>query len=645
MKKKIALVFSLIFVLLVSGCAGKGTNGVSGDGDGTGASGALENADGDAASGTAASEIGVEIDTTEMFTDRDFEVGYDESESALIQMNGDSAACSSDAVHISGSTVTITDEGTYILTGTLNDGRIIVNAGDTDKPHLVLKGVSVHSETSAPLYILEADKVFVTLAADTSNILSNGGTFTAVDENNIDGAVFSKQDLTFNGSGSLTVTSPAGHGIVCKDDLVFTSGTYTIDSASHGLDANDSVRVANAALTINSGKDGIHAENSDDTSLGFVYIASGTFQISAEGDGISAGAWLQTEDGEFDIISGGGSVNAEQKTSESWGNFKGGGGKFQGGGRPQASAPQDGELMSVAFAGDSSLSGALSADSGEDSTSIKGLKAAGKLIIHNGTFTIDAADDAVHSNASIAINGGAFEIASGDDAFHADETMAVAGGTINITESYEGIEGLHVEISGGDITLTASDDGLNAAGGTDQSGFGGFRGNEKFGGGMSPGGAASPDGGISPDGSSSTGAGIIISGGSLYIKASGDGIDANGTLTISGGYTTVCGPAQGDTATLDYDSGAVITGGTFIGTGSSGMAQTFSDSGQGVIAINAGNQSAGAEITLTDSSGKDIITYAPELAYSVVIISSPDIVKGETYKITVGSSSGEFTAS
>ena len=137
---------------------------------------------------------------------------------------------------------------------------------------------------------------------------------------------------------------------------------------------------------------------------------------------------------------------------------------------------------------------------------------------------------------------------------------------------------------------------------------------------------------------------IIISGGNLYVKASGDGIDANGTLTISGGYTVVTGPTQGDTATLDYDKSATITGGTFIGTGASGMAQTFSDSKQGVVAVSVGNRSAGTNITLKDKSGNTIIEYAPELSFAVVILSSPDIVSGETYTITVGSESGEFEA-
>ena len=137
---------------------------------------------------------------------------------------------------------------------------------------------------------------------------------------------------------------------------------------------------------------------------------------------------------------------------------------------------------------------------------------------------------------------------------------------------------------------------------------------------------------------------IKISGGKLYIKAYGDGIDANGTIEITGGHITVVGPTRGDTATLDYDKTATISGGTFIGTGALGMAQTFSESSHGVIALNVGNQTAGTEITLKNSQGETILTYAPELDFAVVILSSPDLVKGETYSITVGSASGEFQA-
>jgi len=570
-------------------------------------------------------------DISDMFTDRDYRTEYEENKSAVIQLNGDSATCSSNAVRISGGMVTITDEGTYIISGTLNDGMIIVDADEKDKLQIVLNGVDITGKTSAALYILEADKVFVSLAEGTKNVLSNGGSFEPIDENNIDSAVFSKQDLTFNGTGSLTVNSPAGQGIAAKDDLVFTGGTYTINSASHGLDANDSVRVVDTMLTIKAGKDGIHAENTDDETLGFVYIAGGTFDISAEGDGISVGAWAQIEDGTFKVISGGGSENGENQNSGAWGGFMDGGPGGMGG-RPGGMGGRPGG-MGGRPGGDSSSGSTETEDS---STSMKGIKAASDLLINGGTFDIDSADDAVHANASITVNGGSFEIATGDDGFHADDTLTIASGTINISESYEGLEALQILVSGGAITLTASDDGLNAAGGTDGSGLGGTQGNDMFGG-------RGPMGGMGGMSANSDGS-IKITGGDLYVKASGDGMDANGTLEISGGMITVCGPTSGDTATLDYDISGVINGGTFIGTGGSMMAQSLSSTTQGVWAASVGNQAAGTQLTLTDSDGKVIISCIPELPFAVVILSSPEIVKGESYTLTVGSVSGSLEA-
>lgn len=562
---------------------------------------------------TAPTEKEQVVDADKLFTDRDQEGTYEESGSARIELNGTSVSCSSNAVIIDGTTVTITDEGTYILSGTLDDGMIIVDADKENKVQIVLSGAHITSASSSPIYVRQADKVFITLEEGTDNSLANGGTFEAIDENNIDAVIFSKEDLTLNGSGTLTVESPVGHGIVSKDELTVTGGTYSITTASHGLNGKDNVCISGGSFTIAAGKDGIQADNADDTALGFVYITGGTFTVSAEGDGISASGTLQIDGGDFDIVSGGGSVNGAQQSSNNWGGFGGFGGGM-GGGRGGRS------------------SDTTSTDTADDSTSMKGIKSDGDLAINGGTFTMDCADDAVHSNTNVTVTGGTFTVATGDDGFHAEENLTVSNGTITVTESYEGLEGLHILVSGGTIRLVTTDDGLNAAGGTDQSGMGGR--DQMFGG---PGGF----GGMSAGNGS-----ITISGGDLYVNASGDGIDANGTLEITGGYTVVVGPTMGDTATLDYDTSAIISGGTFIGTGASGMAQTFSGSeNQGVFAVQVGSAAAGTQITLTDAQGNTVISYTPELSFNVVILSSPDIQSGESYTITVGEASGTFEAS
>lgn len=544
------------------------------------------------------------------FSNRDFDSSYD-AKSTRITLEADTATCSGSGVTIDGSTVTITAEGTYILAGALEDGQILVNVQKDEKVQLVLEGVSVCSSTGAALYVQQADKVFVTTAEGTENTFSNGGSFETADGENVDGAVYSKEDITFNGQGKLTVISPAGHGIVSKDSLTVTSGSYEISAASHGLSGKDDVAVADGSFTITAGKDGIHAENNDDATLGTVYLGDGIYQITAEGDGISGAAAVQIDGGAFTILAGGGSENGTSASSDNWGQM---------GGRPGGMGGKPGGM------GDRPGSNPNEQEDTTDSTSMKGIKAGTELMITAGTFQIDSADDGLHSNGSVTLTGGSFTVATGDDGFHAEENLTITAGTILITESYEGLEGLHIAVSGGEITLVSSDDGLNAAGGTDNSGMGGRDG--MFGGmGGRPGNMGGPGGMSAGNGS------VTISGGTLQITASGDGIDANGTLTITDGYITVCGPTQGDTAILDYDTSATITGGTFIGTGGSGMAQTFSDSGQRVITENAGNQNAGTKLILHDRDWNILLEYTPELPYSMVILSSPDLKEDEAYTV------------
>jgi len=612
MKKRLLLLIPIL--ALLASCAAPSDGAAtpspsSGSSSGGKTSAPISSLDG---SSTASAPV---IDTENSFSSRDLDPEYDESKSARIQLNGNSITCSSDAVKISGTTATITDEGTYVISGSLNNGMIVVNSDKKDKTQLVLDGADIRSETSAPIYVLQADKVFLTLAEGTENTLSNGGSFEAIDDNNIDSVIFSKEDLTLNGTGSLTISSPGGHGIVSKDDLTVTGGTYNITTASHGITCKDALSVTGAVMTIAAGKDGIHSENDEDSSLGTLYIQSGTFSVTAEGDGLSAGSSLQIDGGTFDLLTGGGSENAAQKTSDAWGSMAGMVGHPGGMGRPGNMGGRPGQVTQPT----------ANVSTSEDSTSIKGIKAAASLIINGGAFTINSADDALHSNGTLTVNGGTFTISTGDDGFHADDTLSIVEGKISISESYEGLEGLHILVSGGCVDLVSSDDGLNAAGGTDSSGMGGFRGGDMFGG-------------------SSNGS-IVISGGELHVNASGDGIDANGYLEITGGYTVVVGPTVGDTATLDYDTSATISGGTFIGTGSSMMAQTFSSgSTQGVFAVSVGSRSSGTQVTLTDKSGKELLSFAPELDFAVVILSSPDIVSGTEYTIEIDGISGTFAA-
>lgn len=536
----------------------------------------------------------VDMDVSGLFSARDYEIGYDDSESVLIRLNVDTAACDGGAVEIDGGTVTITGEGVYILSGSLT-GMVIVDAPKEDKVQLVLDGAEIRSETSAALYIRQADKVFLTLAPGSENILSNGGQFVDIDENAIDGAVFAKDDLTLNGEGSLTISSPAGHGIAAKDELTVTSGTYTIAAAGHGLSGKDCVCVSDGRFTITAGKDGVHAENNDDTALGFVYAGGGSFTITAEGDGISASGDLRIDGGSFSLVTGGGSANAPATQGfDDWG------------GR--------GMMMNMAQ---------TAAAETEETVSTKGLKSGGDTLLNGGTFSIDAADDAIHANGSATINEGMYELAAGDDGVHADAETAITGGTLNITQCYEGIEGQTVDISGGYVMLTATDDGVNAAGGSDQSGFGAY-------------GAA---GGFSAGSGS-----LTISGGELYISVEGDGLDSNGSLEISGGEIYINGSATSENSPLDCDGAATITGGVFAATGTSMMAQNFgASSTQGAMLVTTGSQAAGSTVALADSAGNELISWQADKSFDCVIISCPDIAQGETYTLTAGTYSAGIT--
>lgn len=353
----------------------------------------------------------------DMFTERDLAGAYDESQSALIELAGDKINTQSEAAQVSGTRVLLSQEGTYIFRGTLDDGTIIVNADSTAKIQIVLDGVDIASSTTAPIYVKKAKKVFITLAEGTENKLSNGGAFTQTDENNVDAVVFSKQDLTLNGAGVLKVESPAGHGIVSKDDLVIAGGSYVINASSRGLDANDSVRIANAFVAISAGKDGIRAKNDTDTARGFVYINDGSYEISAAGDAISASQNVQIDCGKFNLKAGVGAVASDDPSSPSK----------------------------------------------------KGIKANGNLLVVDGSIEIDAFDDAVNTKGSIIFVDGEVTVRTGDDAFHADDSIYAVAVELKVIESREALEALHIDIRGGKLELNSDDDGINVMGGKDDT--------------------------------------------------------------------------------------------------------------------------------------------------------------------------------
>lgn len=250
------------------------------------------------------------LDAADMFTRRDKQSDYASEDVTEITLSDSKSTCDSPAVRISDNQITITRAGTYVLSGSLTNGQIVVDASD-EKVQIVLKDASINCDTSAALYVKSADKVFVTLAENTSNTLTNTKDFVAIDDNNIDGVIFSKSDLSLNGSGTLTIHAAYGHGIVSKDDLVITSGTYDITAARHALSGKDSVRIADGVFTLNAKKDGIHSENTDNDEKGFIYIADGTFSITCDSDGMDAEETLQVDGGTITIAAGDDGLHAD----------------------------------------------------------------------------------------------------------------------------------------------------------------------------------------------------------------------------------------------------------------------------------------------------------------------------------------------
>lgn len=347
---------------------------------------------------------------------------------------------------------------------------------------------------------------------------------------------------------------------------------------------------------IEAGGDGIKSTNTTDEAKGFVYIVNGNFAITAGFDGIQAETKLLIEDGSFEIETGGGSTNTSS-TTETWGTW----------GHPTAHN--------------------TTGNTAATSDSAKGLKAGNNLIVTGGEFNLDCSDDAIHSNQDVGIKDGAITIKTGDDAIHADRALILDGGDIVITQSYEGLEGTTVTISGGEISLVTTDDGINAAGGSDASSTNNGRpGANNF--------------------TANSQAYIRITGGTIVVDATGDGIDSNGNIYIDGGDITVYGPTNGADGALDYDGDLKITGGILRAGGASGMAQGIGKDStiNGVMIFFSQTMSNNDEITIIDESGNIVMSYKSSKNYNSLTVATTELQTGQTYKVMVNSDTySEFT--
>ena len=500
---------------------------------------------------------------------------------AEINLEGTAIQVSGSNVTVEGTSATITAAGVYRLSGSLDDGQIVVETEDEGTVELILDNATITNSSSAPIFVSSAKVVIITLA-DSSNTVSDSANyvFTDTETDEPDAAIFSKSDLVIRGSGSLTVNANFKNGIASKDSLTIENGVITVNAAADGVKGKDSVTILDGTLTIVSGSDGIQSTNDTDEEKGIVTISGGIINITAGLDGIQAETDLLVSGGDITIVTGGGSANSS--TQSGWGN-----------------------------------------PGSTDSTtteSMKALKAGVNLTVSGGNINIDSEDDALHSNDSLSIDGGTLNIASGDDGVHADTSLVINNGSINITKSYEGIESAAITFNGGTITVTASDDAINVAGGSDGSAMGGRPGQNNF-----------------SDSGEYT---LTINGGYIVLDAGGDGLDSNGTISMTNGVVIVNGPTDSRNGPVDYMGSFNVSGGFLLAVGSSGMAQaTSSDSSQYAVLYNYDSvQSAGTLISIQNQSGENILTFAPSKEYQSVLFSSADLQNGATYTLSSGGS-------
>lgn len=522
------------------------------------------------------------------YSAKDLNANFDRTAAVQIVFSGESVSTTGEEISVKGTEVLISTAGTYILSGSSTDGQVVVDAPEDADVILVLDGLNLANPSISPIRVMEADKVIITLVEGTENTLTDGSEYNLdpVDEDEPDATIYSKADLTINGTGSLTVYGNHNHGIVSKDDLKIISGQISIYSINDGLKGKDLVAVRDGKITIEAGGDGIQSDQDEDPEKGRVIIENGTLDIIAALDGIQAETVLSVKNGVINIKSGGGSENSSQEGA--WGNW---------GGKDEIEAEVESESQT--------------------SDSAKGLKAGRVLHISDGIITIDSSDDSIHSNRDITISGGDIEISSGDDAVHADQSLLIEDGDIYIITSYEGLEAASIIIKDGKIHIGAMDDGINTSGGNDGSSVNGRPGQNQF--------------------DMSDGSNLLISGGQVFIDAEGDGIDSNGDIEMTGGFVVIHGPINGADSAVDYNGSYVLTSGTLLAIGSSGMAKNITEtSTQGSFLLNTTEIKSGTTVHIETAEGEEIITFSSDKNYNSILLSSSLIEKGEDIRVLTG---------
>lgn len=474
-----AICAGLSLALTLGGCSSETVSTLSGASASTGDSTATTTASD--TTGTTTGTTALTLDTASMFTDKDLSGNYENGSAVKIALaDGASTSSSSNGVSIDGNTITISADGVYVVSGSLTDGQIVVNAGDSDKVQIVLDGATITNSTLPAILVTNADKTFVTVADGTTNTLSVTGAISQPDDEKADATIFSHDDLTINGTGTLTVNSAENHAIVSKDDLVCAGVTLNVTAAGSGLKANNSIRIASGTYDIDVDTDAIHADTNDDV-LGYVYIADGTFTINAGDDAIHAEGATRVDGGTIDIqscyeglegqtvaqtggdvtiVSTDDGVNAASASTTTGTTDSGMGGApsggaiqdFHGGGSGMQGAPSD----SGSAASGSAADGTTTSGSAADGSTTSGSTA-------SGSTTSEAAapgattSDGSSSSAQGAMGGG---MADTDDSCD----VTISGGTLTITTGGDGLDSNGtLEVTGGTIDVWGPEDSGNGA--------------------------------------------------------------------------------------------------------------------------------------------------------------------------------------
>lgn len=473
--------------------------------------------------------------------------------------------------------LSITEGGTYTLSGSVSDGYIYIDCDENVK--LVLNGVTVRNSSGSALYCYNAKNLYIELGEGSENYFEDGGTYSfegknqSSADNEPNAAIYSKSDMFIYGGGSLNVKGNYGLAIRCNDDLTIEQGTVTAEAKTNGIRGSDSVTVSGGVVTVNAEKDGIKTTNDTDAGKGNILISGGRVNVTAGEDGIQAAEDLEISGGEIEVTTTG---DVEEGGIDNW----------------------------------------RSSDAGDETTS-KGIKSTGAMSITGGKITVNSTDHCIHSAAELQIANGEITLSSSKGkGISAHGDLTVDGGSINVLNSTEGVESKAVfTVNGGEIIVTARDDGLNSGGGSDM-----MRG------------SGSSD-------SSSDSHDMFINGGYIYIDAAGDGIDSNGNITVNGGTVIVNGPTNGGNGALDCgdrNNSITVNGGFLIAAGSLQMAENPSlSSEQNSIGAQV-SLNAGETVALTDPQGNNVVVFTVAKQVQHIVISSPDIISGESYRLYTG---------